>query len=99
MCVRMGSYIALFCFFAAGAALAILRSALAEFAAVGLVRVPRVCATPSQQSAQSRIMFVTRMRRREVGGDNARKIRKLSQNCELLSERTKGTEVASGSAG
>ena len=76
----------LFCFFAAGAALAILRSALAEFAAVGRVRVPRVCATPSQQSAQSRIMFVTRMRRREVGGDNARK---LSQNCELLSERTK----------
>ena len=36
---------------------------------------------------------------REVGGDNARKIRKLSQNCELLSERTKETEVASGSAG
>ena len=58
----------LFCFFAAGAALAILRSALAEFAAVGRVRVPCVCATPSQQSAQSRIMFVTRMRRREVGG-------------------------------
>ena len=44
-------------------------------------------------------MFVTRMRRREVGGDNARKISKLSQNCELLSERTKETEVASGSAG
>ena len=59
--------------------------------------VQRVCATPSQQSAQSRITFVTcmraRRRRREVGGDNARKIRKLSQNCELLSERTKGTEV------
>ena len=35
----------------------------------------------------------TSRRRREVGGDNARKIRKLSQNCELLSERTKGTEV------
>ena len=34
-----------------------------------------------------------RRRRREVGGDNARKIHKLSQNCELLSERTKGTEV------
>ena len=34
-----------------------------------------------------------RRRRREVGGDNARKIRKLSQNCELLSERTKATEV------
>ena len=55
------------------------------------------CATPSQQSAQSRITFVTcmraRRRRREVGGDNARKIRKLSQNCELLLERTKGTEV------
>ena len=37
-----------------------------------------VCATPSQQSAQSRIMFVTRMRRREVGGVNAGEIRKLS---------------------
>ena len=60
MCVRMGSYIALCSLLAltqefrrkfdvptAGAALAILRSALAEFAAVGLVRVPdnstRVC--------------------------------------------------------
>ena len=35
---------------------------------------------------------------REVGRDNAREIRKLSQNCELLSERTKGTEVSSGNA-
>ena len=30
--------------------------ALAEFAAVGRVRVPHVCATPSQQSAQSRAL-------------------------------------------
>ena len=69
-------------FFAAGAALA----------AVGRVRVQRVCATPSQQIAQSRITSCMRARGRRRG-DNARKIRKLSQNCELLSERTKGTEV------
>ena len=40
-------------------------------------------ATPSQQSAQSRITFVrARRRRREVGSDNARKIRKLSHCCQ-----------------
>ena len=34
-----------------------------------------------------------------MGGGNAGKIHKLSQNCALLSERIKGTEVAIGSAG
>ena len=48
-----------------------------------------VCATPSQQSAQFRIMFATRIAKLQtVDVKWAGKIRKLSQNCELLSERT-----------
>ena len=57
-----------------------------HLAAVGRVRVQRVCATPSQQSAQSRITFVTcmraRRRRREVGGDNARSCLRTANCCQ-----------------
>ena len=38
------------------------------------------------RNSQSCIMLVTRMCRREVDGDNAGKVCKLSQNCEFLSE-------------
>ena len=37
-----------------------------------------MCATPSQQCAQSR----ARRRRREVGGDNARKVRRTANCCQ-----------------